>query len=100
MGKSKHTWTAFEDEKLVESLLELVHSGRWKADNCSFRPGYQQELKKKLEEKIIGCRLKTKNIDSSFKLLNRKYHVICEMAMRCHQHKASLATELVEKKCS
>ena len=76
MGKSKHTWTAFEDEKLVESLLELVHSGRWKADNGSFRPGYEKELEKKLEEKIPGCRLKTKNIDSRFKLLKRKYHAI------------------------
>ena len=64
---------------MVESLLELVHNGRWKADNSSFRPGYQQELKKKLEEKIPGRGLKTKNIDSHFKLLKRKYNAICEM---------------------
>ena len=79
MSTPKCQWTKLEDEKLVESLLELVHSGRWKTDNGTFRPGYQQELEKKLEEKIPRCGLKTKNIESRYKLLKRKYQQICEM---------------------
>ena len=64
---------------MVESLLELVHSERWTTDNGTFRPGYQEELEKKLEEKILRCGLKTKNIESRYKLLKMKYQQIFEM---------------------
>ncbi|KAL8093410.1 hypothetical protein AgCh_035330 [Apium graveolens] len=38
-GKNKRKWTEYEDEKLVEALLELVNTGKFKADN-GFKPGY------------------------------------------------------------
>ena len=40
---SKHQWNANEDGNLVESLLDITNSGRWKADNGTFRSGYLQK---------------------------------------------------------
>uniref|UniRef100_A0A803QHQ2 Myb/SANT-like domain-containing protein n=1 Tax=Cannabis sativa TaxID=3483 RepID=A0A803QHQ2_CANSA len=33
IGGKKHQWTSIEDLKLVECLIEMCNSGRWKADN-------------------------------------------------------------------
>ena len=49
-GKTRWQWTAREDEKVVEALLEIFHSGKWKAEN-GFKPGYLAELENKIEWK-------------------------------------------------
>ena len=36
-GRNKKKWSEQEDEKLVESLIELVNNGAYKADN-GFKP--------------------------------------------------------------
>ena len=63
-------WGSAEDAKLVESLVELVTQGSWRADNGTFRSGYLQQLKKLMEEKLHGCGLKaTPHIEYRIKLL-------------------------------
>ncbi|KAK2665838.1 hypothetical protein Ddye_004412 [Dipteronia dyeriana] len=52
-------WTEEEDNKLIESLLELNNDGRIKAKG-SFKPGHLKELEKKLHAKLPGCDLLAK----------------------------------------
>ena len=54
----KHQWTALEDSKVVECLLHMANSGKWKADNGTFKPGYLPQLEKMMNEKIPQCGLK------------------------------------------
>ncbi|XP_062080595.1 uncharacterized protein LOC133785364 [Humulus lupulus] len=76
----KHQWTSIEDSKLVECLLELVNSGKWKADNGTFKPSYLQQLEKWICEKIPHCGLKAQShIDSRIKILKKQFHAISEM---------------------
>ncbi|KAA0036984.1 retrotransposon protein [Cucumis melo var. makuwa] len=34
----KHLWSKEEESTLVECLVELVSTRRWKSDNCTFWP--------------------------------------------------------------
>lgn len=80
VGGRKHQWTAVEDRALVESLLDLVNNGKWKAENGTFKPGYLQHLENIMNEKIPGCGLKAQpHIDSRVKILKRQYNAISEM---------------------
>ena len=36
----RHQCSSIENSKLVECLLDLTNSGRWKANNGTFKPGY------------------------------------------------------------
>ncbi|XP_062086304.1 uncharacterized protein LOC133792415 [Humulus lupulus] len=51
-SRKKHHWTSIEDSKLVECLLELVNSEKWKAKNETFKTGYSQQFEKWIYEKI------------------------------------------------
>ena len=76
----KHQWTAFEDGKLVECLMDMATSGKWKADNGTFRPGYQQQSEKMMHEKIPECGIRAQpHIDSRVKLWKKQYFTISEM---------------------
>ncbi|XP_062113924.1 uncharacterized protein At2g29880-like [Humulus lupulus] len=78
--KKKHQWTSIEDSKLVECLLELVNSGKWKAENGTFKTSNLQQLEKWICEKILHCGLKTQpHIDSRIKILKKQFHAISEM---------------------
>lgn len=80
VGGKKHQWTALEDSKLVECLLDITKSGKWKANNGTFKNGYLQQLEKLLHEKIPRCGLKAQpHIDSRVKILKKQYHAISEM---------------------
>ena len=50
-GRIKRKWSKLEDEKLVESLLEPVNNGAYKADN-GFKPGYLGFLEISLSVKL------------------------------------------------
>ena len=50
-GRIKRKWSKLEDEKLVESLLEPVNNGAYKADNV-FKPGYLGFLEISLSVKL------------------------------------------------
>ncbi|KAK1358691.1 hypothetical protein POM88_043165 [Heracleum sosnowskyi] len=56
-GKNKRKWTEVEDEKLIESLLELVNNGTYKADN-GFKSGYLTVLESSLSTKLPASGLK------------------------------------------
>ncbi|PON69808.1 Myb/SANT-like domain containing protein [Parasponia andersonii] len=84
VGGKKHQWTALEDSKLVECLLDITNSGKWKANNGTFKHGYLQQLEKLLNEKIPRCGLKAQpHIDSRIKILKKQFHAISEMLGHC-----------------
>jgi len=77
---SKHQWTSAEDAKLVECLLDITTSGKWKAETGSFKPGYLQQLEKMMNEKLHGCGIRAQpHIDSRVKLWKKQYYAISEM---------------------
>ena len=62
-------WTLEEDIKLVESLLDLYHDGKFYADN-NFKSGYLWALETTLETKLPRCGIKAKpHIESRIKTL-------------------------------
>ncbi|TXG74232.1 hypothetical protein EZV62_002811 [Acer yangbiense] len=78
-GQNKRFWTEEEDNKLIESLLELNNNGRFKAEG-SFKPGHLKELEKKLHEKLPGCDLLAKpHIESRMKTLKTHFHIVHDM---------------------
>ena len=42
--KCNRKWGCVEDNKLVESLIELVTEGCWRANNGTFKSRYLQQL--------------------------------------------------------
>lgn len=63
-GRNKRKWTDYEDEKLVEALMELLNTGNFKADN-GFEPGYLTFLEDSLQTKLPTAGIKGKpHIDS------------------------------------
>ena len=73
-------WGSVEDAKLVESLIELITQGSWRADNGTFRSWYLQQLETLMEDKLFECGLKpTPHIESRVKLLKKQYNTIVEM---------------------
>ncbi|TXG51732.1 hypothetical protein EZV62_024256 [Acer yangbiense] len=78
-GQNKRFWTEEEDNKLIESLLELNNDGRFKAEG-SFKPGHLKELEKKLHEKLSGCDLLAKpHIESRMKTLKTNFQIVHDM---------------------
>ena len=78
--KCNRKWGILEDNKLVESLIELVTEGGWRADNGTFKSGYLQQLERLMEQKLPRYGLKsTPHIESRIKLLKRHYNAIVDM---------------------
>ncbi|KAL5553401.1 hypothetical protein UlMin_040802 [Ulmus minor] len=76
----RHQWISIKDSKLVECLLDLTNSGRWKADNGTFKLEYLQQIEKMITDKIPDCGLRAQpHIDSRIKLLKKQYHAISKM---------------------
>ncbi|KAF7827465.1 Myb/SANT-like DNA-binding domain protein [Senna tora] len=72
-------WTATEDEKLVECLLDLAADKNWKTDN-GFKPEFARQLEKWLHEKLHGCNLRASpHIEFRVKVLKKQYHAIADM---------------------
>lgn len=72
-------WTADEDIKLVESLVDLYHDGRFYVDN-NFRSGYLKVLETALETKLPKSGIKAKpHIESRIKTLKMQFQTIHEM---------------------
>lgn len=78
-GRNKRKWTELEDEKLVESLLELVNNGAYKADN-GFKPGYLGFLENSLSVKLPDSGLKGKpHIESRLKTLKKDFTMVYDL---------------------
>lgn len=76
----KHIWTAQEDQKLVECLLELASTGNWRGDNGTFKSGYGKQVEKWMHEKLPGTDIKAiPHIESRVKLWKKQYNAIAEM---------------------
>ncbi|XP_075664965.1 uncharacterized protein LOC142634546 [Castanea sativa] len=76
---TKFQWTAEEDDKLVECLLELAGDVKWKAEN-GFKPGFTAKLEELLEKKLLGCGIKASpHIESRYKILRKQYRAIADM---------------------
>lgn len=74
---NRNVRTHFEETKLVECLLELVHGGEWRGDNETFRTGYLQQLERCMNEKIPSCNLKaTPELESRVRILKKQYNAI------------------------
>ncbi|KAH6786760.1 hypothetical protein C2S52_006312 [Perilla frutescens var. hirtella] len=78
---ANHVWTAEEDMKLVESMVELKKSGNWDGESGSgLKKGHKKELERILEEKLPGHGLREKpHIESRCKLLKKQYHAIYDV---------------------
>ena len=75
----KFQWTAKEDDKLVECLLELAGDVKWKADN-GFKPSFTTKLEELMEKKLSGCGIKASpHIESRYKTLRRQHRAIANM---------------------
>ncbi|KAL4604293.1 hypothetical protein ACB092_10G182900 [Castanea dentata] len=76
---TKFQWTAEEDDKLVECLLELAGDVKWKAEN-GFKPSFTAKLEELLEKKLLGCGIKASlHIESRYKTLRKQYQAIVDM---------------------
>ncbi|KAL4625363.1 hypothetical protein ACB092_05G019900, partial [Castanea dentata] len=76
---TKFQWTAEEDDKLVERLLELAGDVKWKAEN-GFKPGFTVKLEELLEKKLPRCGIKASpHIESRYKTLRKQYRAIADM---------------------
>ncbi|KDO57232.1 hypothetical protein CISIN_1g022123mg [Citrus sinensis] len=72
-------WSPDEDVKLVESLLDLYHEGRFCVDN-NFKSGYLKVLETALETKLPGCGIKAKpHIESRIKTLKMQFRTLHDM---------------------
>ncbi|WOG82132.1 hypothetical protein DCAR_0101294 [Daucus carota subsp. sativus] len=79
-GKNKRKWTEEEDEKLVEALMELVNTGKFKADN-GFKPGYLTFLESSLQTKLPTARIKGKpHIESRMKTLKKDFSAVYDIS--------------------
>ncbi|KAH9667989.1 Myb DNA-bind 3 domain-containing protein [Citrus sinensis] len=73
-------WTLEEDIKLVESLFDFYHDGKFYADN-NFKSSYLRALETTLETKLPGCDIKAKpHIELG--TLNMQFRIIHEMLTR------------------
>ncbi|XP_017225252.1 uncharacterized protein At2g29880-like [Daucus carota subsp. sativus] len=78
-GRNKRKWSEEEDEKLVESLIELVNNGAYKADN-GFKPGYLGFLENSLSVKLPTSGLKGKpHIESRIKTLKKDFNMVYDL---------------------
>lgn len=78
-GRNKRKWTELEDEKLVESLLELVNNGTYKADN-GFKPGYLGFLESCMNLKVPDSGLKGKpHIEFRLKTLKKDFTMVYDL---------------------
>ncbi|KAL5564342.1 hypothetical protein UlMin_027506 [Ulmus minor] len=78
-GQNKRFWSEEEDNKLIESLVELNNEGRFKSKG-SFKSGHMRELEKKLHEKLHECDLMARpHIESRMKTLKTNFHIVHDM---------------------
>lgn len=79
-ARIKKKWTRVQDEKLVDALMELHSSGKYKydADN-GFKPGYFQAAQKLLDISLPNSGFKETHIKSRLKKLKSNFCIVHEM---------------------
>ncbi|GJT57963.1 hypothetical protein Tco_0993017 [Tanacetum coccineum] len=77
--RNKRTWTAEEDQKLIEALMVLHASGKYGAEN-GFKPGYNQAVQNLLDISIPNSGLKADpHIKSKLKTWRTKFSIMHDM---------------------
>ena len=78
---ANHVWSVEEDKILIESMVELKKSGTFDGENGNgLRKGYQKELERMLQEKLLGHGLKEKpHIESRCKTLKKQFSAIYDV---------------------
>ncbi|KAL2904700.1 ATP-dependent RNA helicase mak5 [Bienertia sinuspersici] len=77
--KNKRSWIKAEDNVLIDGLLEMSNDLSWKADG-NFKSRFRNKLEEKLNEKFLGCGLKTNpHIDLKINWFKDKYNVLTDM---------------------
>ena len=77
--QDKRVWTDFEDDVLVDCLVELKIEGSFVADT-GFKDGYVTKLEEMLKEKIPGTQLKAHpNIWSRLRTLKKQWHAVHDL---------------------
>ncbi|GJZ85921.1 RNA-binding protein Lupus La [Tanacetum coccineum] len=77
--RNKRTWTAEEDQKLIEALMVLHASGKYGAEN-GFKPGYNQAVQNLLDISIPNSGLKADpHIKSRLKTWRTKFSIMHDM---------------------
>ncbi|GJX24995.1 hypothetical protein Tco_0231291 [Tanacetum coccineum] len=77
--RNKRTWTAEEDQKLIEALMVLHATGKYGAEN-GFKPGYNQAVQNLLDISIPNSGLKADpHIKSRLKTWRTKFSIMHDM---------------------
>ncbi|CAI9269445.1 unnamed protein product [Lactuca saligna] len=77
--RNYRNWTITEDVKLVETLVNMVNIGGFKADN-GFKYGYLLHLENTLKEKIPNSGILGKpHIESRIKTMKKDWQVVYDM---------------------
>ena len=78
-GTNKKLWTYDEESKLIEALIELYHTGRFKADR-GFRAGHFKAVEEILEAKLPGSGIEAKpHIKSKMRTLKTNFSIVYNM---------------------
>ena len=78
-GKNKRAWSDDENSTLIEVMLEVHNTGKYKADR-GFKPGYFLAVERGLQAKLPGRGIKANpHIESIIKLLRSHFNVIYDM---------------------
>ncbi|GKF64580.1 hypothetical protein Tco_0188028, partial [Tanacetum coccineum] len=56
--KNKRVWTADEDAKLIDALMELHESGKYSGVDNGFKPGYDKAVQTLLDVSLPNSGLK------------------------------------------
>ncbi|PWA69218.1 hypothetical protein CTI12_AA236870 [Artemisia annua] len=79
--RNKRTWTAEEDEKLIEALMVLHASRKYGAEN-GFKPGYNQAVQNLLDISLPNSGLKADpHIKSRLKTWRTNFSIVHDMIL-------------------
>ncbi|KAM7250974.1 hypothetical protein ACFE04_022857 [Oxalis oulophora] len=74
-----HKWTVSQDHVLVSCMVDLHRDGKYNAD-IGFRPGYLNELEKRVTQRLPNSKLKAKpHIESRVKTLRKDWSIVYDM---------------------
>nr|XP_043625044.1 uncharacterized protein LOC122596522 [Erigeron canadensis] len=84
-GRNKRAWTTKEDEKLVDTLMDLQASGKYACADNGFKPGYYQAIQRLLDLSLPNSGLKAEpHIKSRLKTLKANFGVLSYMLSGTH----------------
>ena len=81
-SKNKRSWTANEDERLIDALMELHVSGKYSGADNGFKPGYFKAVQQLLDVSLPNSGLKAEpHIKSRLKTLKSNFSIVHDMLL-------------------